>query len=179
MKFMKQDIPGVWLIEAEPYKDNRGQFFRHFCQKEFSSHGLEPKIVQTNFSQNMQKYTLRGFHFQLKPYEEHKTMYCVSGAFQDCVIDLRQDSPTFLKWQLFDIKADSSISLHIPAGCANGYLTLEDNTIILYYMSEFYTPESYRGLRYNDPMFKVAWSHKPEVITEKDSSYPDFDLKVL
>lgn len=177
MKFHKQDIPGVCLIEAEPYRDERGQFFRHFCQKEFKQQGLESRIVQTNVSQNKYKYTLRGLHYQIKPFEEHKTMFCISGAFQDVVVDLRPSSPAFMKWQSFDLKAGSPVSLHIPAGCANGYLTLEDNTTILYYMSEFYTPDHYRGFRYNDPSFKIKWAHKPEVITEKDISYPDFDIK--
>lgn len=177
MKFYKQEIPGAWLIEAEPYCDDRGQFFRHFCQNEFSRHGLESKIVQTNVSQNRYKYTLRGFHYQIKPFEEHKTMFCISGAFQDVIVDLRPSSPTFLKWQSFDLKAGSLSSLHIPAGCANAFLTLEDDTTVLYYISEFYMPEHYRGFRYNDPSFKIKWAHEPKIITEKDISYPDFGIK--
>ena len=175
MQFHKQNIPGIWLIEAEPYKDNRGQFSRHFCRKEFSKAGLESEIVQTNISQNWRKHTLRGFHYQVKPFEENKTIICMTGAIYDIVVDLRPKSPAFLKWQSFEIKAGTLVSLQIPAGCANAYLTLEDNTTVLYYMYEFYVPDAYRGFRYNDPLFNFKWPAEPDVISEKDRGYADFD----
>ncbi|MFA6217309.1 MAG: dTDP-4-dehydrorhamnose 3,5-epimerase [Candidatus Omnitrophota bacterium] len=179
MKFYKQKIPGVFLIEAEPFKDSRGMFFRHFCKKEFESNGLEARILQTNVSQNSKSHTLRGMHYQLKPYSEHKTMLCISGAIYDIIVDLRPDSATFLKWISVELNAEEPVSLHLPAGCANGYLTLKDDTSILYYMSEYYVPEAYKGLRYNDPMFKFTWPVEPRVISEKDRSYPDFDPQIV
>jgi dTDP-4-dehydrorhamnose 3,5-epimerase len=179
MKFYRQKIEGVCLIEAEPFKDSRGMFFRHFCQKEFSKEGLESRILQTNVSKNNHKHTLRGMHYQLKPFQEHKTMLCISGAIYDIIVDLRPESPTFLKWMQVELNSGSPVSLHLPAGCANGYLTLEDNTVILYYMSEFYSPEAYRGFRYNDPMFDFKWPAEPAVISEKDNNFPDFDHRVV
>jgi len=175
MKFYEQKIKGVWLIESEPFKDHRGMFFRHFCQKEFKSKGLESKILQTNVSKNNKKYTLRGMHYQLKPFGEHKTMLCVSGVIYDIIVDLRPDSETFLKWISVELEAQSPVSLHIPVGCANGYLTLKDDTTILYYMSEFYSPEAYRGFRYNDKLFDFKWPGEPVIISDKDRTYPDFD----
>ena len=97
MKFYKQEIEGVWLIESEPIIDTRGVFRRHYCQKEYNNNGLQFKIVQTNFSENPQKYTLRGFHYQVKPFEENKTLACLQGSLYGVVIDLRSDSSTFLK----------------------------------------------------------------------------------
>ena len=179
MRFKEQSIPGVRLIEAEPFKDDRGQFSRHFCQREYTKAGLETRIAQTNISQNWHKHTLRGFHYQVKPYEENKTIICMTGAIYDIIADLRPQSPTFLKWQSFNLKAGSLISLYIPAGCANAYLTLEDNTTVLYYMFEFYTAEAYRGFRYNDPAFDFKWPAKPAIISEKDRSYADLDIKAL
>lgn len=179
MKFYQQEIPGVYLIECEPVRDERGLFFRNFCQKEFHEHGLESKIVQTNISQNHKMHTLRGFHYQEKPFQEHKTMFCLSGSIQDVIVDLRPGSATFLKWQTFDLTADVPVALHLPAGCANAFLTLKDNTSILYYMSEFYAPGSYKGFRYNDPYFKIKWVHEPEVITDKDRRFENFEPRSL
>ena len=175
MQFNKQQFEGVWVIEAEPIVDNRGAFRRHFCQKEFQEIGLETQIVQTNISENKKKHTLRGFHYQRPPNEEAKVLTCFQGAFLDVIIDLRRDSETFLKWMSVELRAEDNLSLYIPAGFANGYLTLEDTTTILYYMSEFYSPESYTGFRYNDPLFSVKWPAEPAVISKKDASFDDFD----
>jgi len=174
MKFYKQKIEGVWLIEAEPFKDSRGMFFRHFCKKEYEANGLNSNIVQTNVSKNNKKYTLRGMHYQLKPFQEDKTMFCLSGAIYDIIVDLRPGSKTYLKWIPVELNSKAPLSLYLPAGCANGYLTKEDNTAILYYMSEFYSPQAYRGFRYNDPAFNFRWAAEPLVISEKDRNLPDY-----
>lgn len=179
MKFYEQKIPGVWLIEAEPFSDNRGLFYRHFCQKDFSEKGLESRIVQTNISKNYSEHTLRGFHYQIKPFEEHKTISCLRGAIYNIIVDLRPQSVAFLKWIPVELNANVPLSVHIPAGCANAYLTLEDNSTILYYMSEFYAENSYRGFRYNDPLFGFKWPFKPAVISEKDLNYADFDPRLI
>ena len=157
MKFYEQEIKGVWLLEAEPVKDARGAFRRHFCQKEYEKYGLQANIAQTNISENPKKHTLRGFHYQVKPFEEDKTLTCFQGSLYDVVVDIRPNSKTFLKWISINLVAGDNLSLYIPAGCANAYLTLKDSTVILYYMSEFYTPDSYEGFRYNDPSFSINW----------------------
>lgn len=176
MKFHKQKIGGVWLIEAEPIADARGVFQRHYCHREFSQQGIDSGILQTNISENYHKHTLRGFHYQAKPFEESKTLTCLRGAIYDIVVDLRPGSPTFLRWASFELRVGDGRSLHVPAGCANAYLTLEDSTAILYYMSEVYSAGAYRGFRYNDPLFGFEWPVEPAVISEKDRCYPDFDL---
>ena len=175
MKFHKQQFEGVWLIEAEPIADNRGAFRRHFCQKEFQEIGLDIKIVQTNISENKNKHTLRGFHYQLPPHEEAKILTCLKGAFYNVIIDLRSNSETYLKWISFELQAGANLSLYVPSGCAHADLTLEDSTTILYYMSEFYSPGSYTGFRYNDPFFSVQWPAEPAVISEKDERFDNFD----
>ena len=175
MKFHKQQFEGVWLIEAEPIADIRGAFRRHFCQKEFEEFNLETKIVQTNISENKNKHTLRGFHYQLPPHEEVKTMTCLKGGIYDVIVDLRPNSESFLKWMSFELKEEDNLSLYIPSGFANSYLTLEDSTTVLYYMSEFYFPGSYTGFRYNDPLFSVKWPAEPSIISEKDLNLEDFN----
>ena len=179
MKFYEQEIKGVWLIEAEPVIDARGSFRRHFCQKEYKKYGLRTEIVQTNISENPKKHTLRGFHYQVKPFGENKTLTCLRGSLYGVIVDLRSDSATFLKWISVELSVGDNLSLYVPAGCANAFLTLEDSTIILYYMSEFFAPESYRGFRYNDSNFSIKWPSEPKVISSKDQNFPDLDLKAF
>ena len=179
MIFYKQEIPGVWLIGSDPFIDNRGAFRRHFCQKEFAERGIETRICQANISENRHRYTLRGFHYQIKPYEECKTVSCLLGSIYDVIIDLRPESLTFLKWISLKLDSKSNLSLHVPSGCANAYLTLEDHTTIHYYMSEFYAPDSYRGFRYNDPLFEFVWPFEPVIISDRDKKYPDFNPNSL
>lgn len=176
MKFYEQEISGVFIIEPEPYIDDRGLFRRHFCEKEFKSHKLLSKLAQCNVSENKHKYTLRGFHYQLNPYWEAKTLSCLKGSIYDIVVDLRLDSPTYLKWVGFELSETNKKSVHIPLGCANAFLTLEDNSLIHYYCSEFYNPKFEKGIRYNDPLFNFEWPANPEFVSDKDNNYPDFTL---
>jgi dTDP-4-dehydrorhamnose 3,5-epimerase len=179
MIFTEQEIKDVWVIEAEPIADSRGAFRRHFCQNEFRKIGLQVDIAQTNISENKNKHTLRGFHYQLAPHEEDKVLTCMQGALYDVIIDLRPSSETFLKWIPIQLKAEDNLSIYVPAGCANAYLTLKNSTTILYYMSEYYQPSSYTGFRYNDPLFSVEWPVEPDFISEKDKSFDDFDPSLI
>jgi dTDP-4-dehydrorhamnose 3,5-epimerase len=179
MKFVELGLRGVWLIEPEVFADERGVFRRHFCAEEYAAHGLAPAAVQGNVSENTHRGTLRGFHYQAGRFAEAKTLSCLTGAIYDIVVDLRVESPTFMQWISVEISAADRRSLHVPAGCANAWLTTEPNTILHYYMSELYSADSYRGFRYNDPAFRFRWPSEPSVISEKDRTYPDFDPSVL
>ena len=174
MIFDKKKIKGVYLIKPEPYKDKRGIFRRIFCQKEFKKNYLESLIKQANISENKFKYTLRGFHYQINPYEEDKTLTCVKGSIYDIVVDLRPRSETYLKWCSFQIDEKNKHLIHVPKGCANAFLTLKNNTLVQYNSSEFYKPEYEKGIRYNDPLFKFKWPKKPKIISDKDLSHPNY-----
>ena len=175
MKFSKQKLTGVYIIEPEPHEDKRGMLRRHFCQKEFSNYGLMTEIKQCNISENKQKHTLRGFHYQLPPNSENKVISCFKGSIYDIVVDLRKDSHTYLEWQSFEFTEEKRLSLFVPVGCANAYLTLEDHTWILYYHSEFFNLSSEGSIRYNDPTFQFKWPSEAVVISEKDLNIPDFN----
>ena len=175
MTFVELGLSGVWLIEPLVHTDKRGAFRRHFCAREFAAHGLAPAVVQGNVSENRQRGTLRGFHYQAAGFAESKTLSCLTGALYDIVLDLRRGSPTFLQWVSVELSAADRQSLHVPAGCANAWVTLASDTTVHYYMSEFFAPESARGIRYNDTRFGFRWPIEPTVISEKDRSYPDFD----
>ncbi|HJO05226.1 MAG TPA: dTDP-4-dehydrorhamnose 3,5-epimerase family protein [Acidobacteriota bacterium] len=175
MRFVELALPGVWLIEPVVFADERGSFRRHFCADEFAAHGLDPAAVQGNISENPQLGTLRGLHYQIGSCAEAKTLSCLTGALYDIVLDLRPDSPMFMRWVPVRISADDRQSLHVPAGCANAWLTTAPGTTIHYYMSEMFAPESSRGIRYNDPAFDFGWPMEPKVISERDRTFPDFD----
>ena len=174
MKFIETKLEGAYLIEPERFEDKRGFFARIFCREEFEAHGLNPNVAQCNISFNKKKGTLRGMHYQIKPHEEAKSVRCTRGAIYDVIIDLRQDSPTYCQWTSVELTADNYKMLYIPEGFAHGFQTLEDNTVVFYQMSEFYYPESARGLRWNDPVFGIEWPMNKLIISDKDKSYKDF-----
>lgn len=174
MKFEELDIKGAFLIHAKPYGDERGVFRRNFCEKEFAEHGIVTNVSQANISENRYKHTLRGFHYQGPPHGEGKTMTILKGRIYDIIVDLRKESDTYLKWVSLELTPDKRTSFHVPPGCANAFLTMEDDTLVHYYCSYPYTPEAERGIRYNDPLFKFDWPTEPEHISDKDASWPDF-----
>ena len=174
MEFIEQKIKDVWLINPSPFIDKRGTFRRHFCENEFLKNNIENNISQTNVSESKFKGTLRGFHYMIKPNLEAKTLSCFSGKIYDIVVDLRKDSPTYKEWCSFELTNISRSMIHIPKGCANAFMTLEDNTVIHYYHSVPYVPESERGIRYNDKSFNFKWPFEPKIISDKDLNHPDY-----
>jgi dTDP-4-dehydrorhamnose 3,5-epimerase len=175
MNFNKTKFPEVYLIDLEKYGDDRGFFARAFCVKEFEEYDLDNRIVQVNNSLSAEKGTLRGMHYQLPPNAETKIIRCIRGSLYDVIIDLRKDSPTFLKWYGAELTADNRKMLYVPGGFAHGFITLEDNTEAIYFVTEFYSPEMERGIRWNDPAFAIDWPIHPRVISEKDRNHRDFD----
>ncbi len=156
-------------------EDERGFFARSWCQREFSEHGLNPNLVQCSISYNKKKGTLRGMHYQLPPYEETKCLRCTKGAIYDVIIDLRKDSVTFMKWIDVELTEDNRKILYIPKGFANGFQTLTENTEVFYQMSDFFAPDSARGIRWNDQLFKIKWPLRVAMISSRDKNYKNFD----
>ena len=173
MKFIETELKGAYIIELEPMEDERGFFARTFCQDEFRKNGIDFNIVQCNISYNKSKGTLRGMHYQIKPYEEAKLVSCTSGAIYDVIIDLRPTSPTYCQWFSIELTAHDKM-LYIPKGFAHGFQALEDHTVVFYQMSEFYHPECARGVRWDDSAFKIKWPLFERIMSKKDISYPDF-----
>jgi dTDP-4-dehydrorhamnose 3,5-epimerase len=174
MIFRETKLPGVFEIHPERKTDARGFFARTWCRNEFESHGLNPELVQSSISFNARKGTLRGVHYQVAPHVEAKLVRCTKGAICDVVVDLRPHSRTFKNWVSAVLTAENRQMLYVPEGCAHGFLTLEDDSEVLYQISEFYDQESARGVRWDDPAFQIAWPASVEVISERDRTYPDF-----
>lgn len=176
MKFIETNLKGAYVIEIEPISDNRGFFARSWCQQEFSDRGLNPNLVQCNISFNTNKGTLRGMHYQAKPHEEAKLVRCTRGSIYDVIIDIRPDSSTFKSWLSIELSAENRKALYIPEGFAHGFQTLENNTEVFYQMSDFYHPESAKGIRWNDPTLAVDWLLRNDLIVSiKDQQYPLFE----
>ena len=172
LKFVPTPLDGAFVVEPELLSDERGFFARSFCQNEFRAHGLEPAVAQCNISFNRKRGTLRGMHYQAKPHEEAKLVRCTRGAILDVIVDVRENSATCYRWFAAELTADNRCGLYIPAGFAHGFQTLVDDSEVLYQMSEFYHPESARGLRWDDPAIGISWPLGNPVLSPRDQSYP-------
>lgn len=177
MKFYPTPLKGSFMIETEPRGDARGFFARTFCKKEFLDQGIDFSIVQCNSSYNHAKRTLRGLHYQSAPHEEAKLVVCLQGAVYDVMVDLRPESSTYCRNFCAELTSDNHKMLYVPQGFAHGYLTLRDDSVVLYFVSEYYSPEFERRVRWNDSAFAIPWPLKPKIISKRDAFCPDF-LKV-
>jgi dTDP-4-dehydrorhamnose 3,5-epimerase len=178
MIFVETELKGAYLIELEKIEDHRGFFARTWCQEEFSRHGLNSRLVQCSVSFNKRKGTLRGMHFQIPPYEEAKLVRCTQGAIYDVFIDLRRNSATYKKYVSATLTSDNHRMLYIPEGFAHGFQTLADDTEIFYQMSQAFSAEHARGVRWNDPAFSIVWPEDDRTILDRDQNYPDFNGKL-
>jgi dTDP-4-dehydrorhamnose 3,5-epimerase len=174
MIFKETELPGAFIVELEAHSDERGFFARTWCAREFAEHGLAPDLAQANVSFNRRAGTLRGMHWQAAPHAEDKLVRVTAGAVWDVAIDLRPSSPTYTSYVGVRLDATNRTALWVPKGFAHGFLTLEDDTEVVYQMSQFYVPEAARGLRWDDPAFAVQWPAEVRVISERDATYPDF-----
>jgi dTDP-4-dehydrorhamnose 3,5-epimerase len=172
MRFLKTEIQGVWLIEPDFHKDERGHFFRAWCLREFEEHGIQFHPVQANMGFSLRKGTVRGMHFQVEPAPEAKLIRCTRGAMFDVALDVRTDSSTYGKWVGVELTAENGKMLYIPEGCAHGYETLQDRTEMHYMTSQFYSPAAARGARFDDPAFGIEWPLVPLVISAQDRNWP-------
>jgi dTDP-4-dehydrorhamnose 3,5-epimerase len=175
MIFTPTSLAGAHLIDLEKKGDDRGFFARAFCENEFGKHDLVGHFCQVNNSLSVEKGTLRGMHYQLPPRAETKVVRCIRGAVYDMILDLRRESPTFAHSFGAELSARNRRMMYVPKGFAHGFLTLADDTEVLYFVDEFYSPEHERGIRYNDPRFNLQWPEAPTVISDKDKRQPDFD----
>lgn len=173
MIFRETKLKGAYVVDINKLEDERGFFCRAWCKKEFNSIGLDTNLAQCNISFNEKKGTLRGLHFQKEPFGEVKFIRCVKGSFYDVIVDLREESSTFGEWVGYELNDTNCKALYIPKGFAHGYLTLEDNSIAFYQVTEFYKKESESGLLWSDPYINIDWPIKENlIISEKDKRWP-------
>jgi dTDP-4-dehydrorhamnose 3,5-epimerase len=172
MQIHTTPLPGSALVDLKLLEDERGFFARAFCRQEFIDAGLEPLVEQANISFNHKAGTLRGFHYQLEPNAETKFIRCYRGAIWDVIVDLRPESPTYLKWFGAELTEDNRTAMYVPRNFAHAYITLTDKAEVMYQVSTAYTPGAERGLRWDDPAIGVEWPIPPAVISDKDAGWP-------
>lgn len=175
MRIEPAPLEGAATIELDLRGDERGFFARMYCEKEFAVAGLETRFVQANNSSNAQRGTLRGLHYQLPPDTEVKLVRCIRGALWDVIVDVRPGSPSFGRWFGAELTAQNRRMMYVPRGFAHGFITLTDDSELIYFVSDFYEPKQERGLRWNDPKIAIDWPIAPSVISEKDANWPDFE----
>ena len=174
MQFRPTGLAGVRLIELEPVRDERGFFARTFCTRELAAAGLETGFPQHSLSQTRRAGSVRGMHFQRSPHEEVKLLRCIKGAIHDVLIDIRPGSPTYRRWEAYELTAENRHQLYVPAGVAHGFQTLLPDTEVAYLISAFYAPAAAAGIRHDDPAFAIAWPLPVADISEKDRAWPDW-----
>jgi len=179
MKFKDTPLKDLKVIETEPITDERGHFARVFCVKEFETAGIDFQTVQRNQSFNHKKGTLRGMHYQRPPSREGKIVRCIQGGIFDVLVDLRPDSPSFLRHLGFELTPANRFALYIPPGFAHGFQTLADDSEVWYQMTDRYRPEVAGGFRWDDPAVNIEWPMPPTTMSERDATYPDLDIDEL
>jgi dTDP-4-dehydrorhamnose 3,5-epimerase len=176
MIFEPTRIAGLVVVDLERHVDERGFFARTWCAEECAAAGLPDRLAQCSVSWNRSRHTLRGLHWQAAPYPEAKLVRCTLGRILDVVIDLRSESRTYLDHFAVELSSGNGRAVFVPSGLAHGFLTLADETEVLYQMDASYVAEAARGVRWDDPAFAIDWPAAPAVISDRDRTYPDFIL---
>jgi dTDP-4-dehydrorhamnose 3,5-epimerase len=174
MKLKKLKFEGFYLFNHHVFKDERGFFRRHFCKKDFFKKNLKFDVKQGNISFSAKKGTLRGFHYKSGNSKETKILSCIMGKIFHVAIDLRKSSKTYKKSFSIILNSNKHEGIIIPPKCANAVLTLDKNVLLHYYMTDYFENEKFKGIRYNDPLFKIKWPFKPKIINSRDKNYPNF-----
>jgi dTDP-4-dehydrorhamnose 3,5-epimerase len=172
LNFEATPIPGVHVLHLVPIPDNRGFFARAFCADEFRERGLNPTVTQAHLSLNNVRGVLRGMHYQKPPAAEAKLVRCIRGAIYDVAVDLRPESPTYLKWFACELSASNRKAMYVPEGCAHGFQALDDNSEVFYQVSHAYAPDLADGFRYDDPAVGIRWPLQVRVISTRDGAWP-------
>jgi dTDP-4-dehydrorhamnose 3,5-epimerase len=172
MRIRKTPLLGAALVDLERIEDDRGFFARSFCRREFIDAGLDPLVEQANISFNQKIGTMRGFHYQLDPHAEAKLVRCYRGAIHDVIVDLRPESPTYMRHFAVELTEDNRTALYVPRHFAHAFLTLADRAEVLYQITPAYAPGFGRGLRWDDPALGVEWPIGITTISEQDATWP-------
>jgi dTDP-4-dehydrorhamnose 3,5-epimerase len=172
MQFTETGLAGAWVIDLKRIEDERGFFAYMFCAKEAAKQGIATTTSQVKLSYNRNRGTLRGMHLQIRPAAESKLVRCIRGSVWDVIVDLREESPTYLQHFGVELSADNHRALYVPQMFAHGYQTLEDGSEVMYQVDEFYAPQFERGLRYDDPRLEIRWPMEVTAMSPRDERWP-------
>lgn len=173
-EFSSTRLPGVIEITTRVFPDDRGEFAELFQSSAFRSNGVDISLKQINYSKS-KKAVLRGLHYQLSPKSQGKIVHVMSGSGFDVAVDIRKGSPTYGKWVGVTLSAEKKNMLYIPQGFAHGFCSLEDDTVLVYYCTDEYSPDHERGVVWNDPALNITWPLESPILAERDASYPTLE----
>jgi dTDP-4-dehydrorhamnose 3,5-epimerase len=168
-------LEGPVLVHGDTRRDERGEFSRLFCDLELAPLRADFRIRQVNLSRTARRGTVRGLHFQAPPCAEAKLIRCLRGKVFDVAVDLRRDSPGFLRWQGIELAAGDGLALYLPEGFAHGFQALSDECELLYMHTAPYSPAHEAGVRHDDPALAIAWPLSPVMLSPRDLSFASID----
>lgn len=174
LKISDTPMRGLYIVEANPFVDQRGSFSRLYCQEELESI-TDITIKQINYSVTKEKGSVRGLHFQYEPDAEVKMIKCIKGSVFDVVVDIRKNSPTFLQTFSVQLSEENQKMIFIPKGFAHGFQTLEDDTQLLYFHSTLYTPTNEGALNIEDPRLAIEWPLDIAEVSQRDKEHKFLD----
>ena len=172
-EFVPTAIPGVQLVTARAFADERGRFSESYQASAFAAAGITEPFLQDNLSWSTKRGTLRGLHYQTPPFAQGKLVRCLQGRIFDVVVDLRRGSPTDRRTASFELDAEAGTMLWVPAGLAHGFQTLVDDCLVTYKTTAEYRPDHEGGIRWDDPALGIAWPVEPAIVTPRDAAFPD------
>lgn len=174
MEFIKTSLKDAWIIKPQVFRDERGFFLEAYSQKKFKEKGVGVNFVQDNHSFSKRKGILRGLHYQAPPFTQAKLLRITRGSVYDVIVDIRKNSPTFGKWEGFELSAKNFLMLYVPKGFLHGFLTLEGGTEFQYKCDNFYESKSEGGIIWNDPTLDIDWPIKDPILSERDEKWGEF-----
>jgi dTDP-4-dehydrorhamnose 3,5-epimerase len=164
-------LPGLKLVQRQRLGDSRGFLSRLFCSEELAAAGFDLPIAQINHTFTARQGTVRGLHFQRPPHAEIKLVSCLRGEVWDVAVDLRPDSPTYLRWHAARLSADNRVAMLIPCGFAHGFQALTDDVELLYCHSAAHAAQAEAGLNPMDPRLAVAWPLPIAELSARDAGH--------
>ncbi len=171
LSIRKTKISGCYELLPKKINDERGFFVKTFHLDVFNDNNLETSFAEEYYSLS-HRGVLRGLHFQVPPQEHTKLVYCVYGQVMDVVVDLRVGSPTYGKFQVFELNSESANMIYVPQGLAHGFLTVSEKAIMLYKVTTVYSPEHDVGVLWNS--LGIPWSIAKPVVSKRDNSFTSF-----
>jgi len=174
MKVIQTALSGVIVIEPKLFHDNRGFFLETYREEAYRKIGIDVRFVQDNHSLSKAKETVRGMHYQIEPKAQSKLVHVISGSVTNFVVDIREGSPTFLRWIKVHLTSENHLQLFIPCGFANGFVTEQDNTEVVYKVDREYAPDCDRVFAWDDPGVGIDWPVSSPILSERDRQAPLF-----
>ncbi len=169
-------LAGAAEVHSRPFNDHRGSFVRLFCEEALLPLLGTRRIRQINYSTNLRKGTLRGLHYQIPPHSDMKFVRCVRGTTYHAIVDIRPESPTYLKWHAVRLDAKAMNMICVPEGFAHGFQSLQDNCELMYFVTSPYVAAQQAGLRYDDPALAISWPLRVSELSERDAHHPLLDV---